>query len=266
MIVRSLIIPGLGHFRVHRPWRGLAFVLGYCLLFTLTGIIVNNHTDLAWLFILVPLLWLLHILSASDIMFFTDLHIKIFPLIGQAKEFVRFTFHGRRIYILTLILFQCIFINPPFLFGWWITGSVAHIFSIRSNSMEPNFPPFGIYLLDKAVYRQSPPQRGDVIVFDEPATSHRHMVKRIVATGGETVEIKDGDIWINGERTEIPGAENVRYFNRGPLGRKGKAVKVPEGYYYVLGDNSAVSLDSRIWGFVPREAIKGKGYPIWRPQ
>jgi signal peptidase I len=109
------------------------------------------------------------------------------------------------------------------------------------------------------------PKRGDVIVFLFPGDHKKDFIKRLIATGGETVEIKYGDIYINGQLIEDPVIKNVYYYNRGDYGMEGNPIQVPEGYYYVLGDNSGSSLDSRYWGFVPEEYIKGKAELIYWP-
>lgn len=111
----------------------------------------------------------------------------------------------------------------------------------------------------------SHPQRGDVIVFIFPEDPKRDFIKRLVAVGGETVEIKHGDIFVNGRQIELPVINNVYYYNRGQYGGPDQKVVVPNGYYFVLGDNSASSHDSRFWGFVPETSIVGKAEFIYWP-
>lgn len=109
------------------------------------------------------------------------------------------------------------------------------------------------------------PERGDVIVFIYPEDPKRDFIKRLIAKGGETVEIKDGDIYINGQLITDPVIKNLYHYNRGDFGSKGNPIKVPEGYYFVLGDNSSSSHDSRYWGFVPEKNIIGKAEFIYWP-
>lgn len=111
----------------------------------------------------------------------------------------------------------------------------------------------------------SEPERGDVVVFISPEEPNKDFIKRLIAKGGETVEIKDGDIYIDGKLVEIPVVDNIFYYNRGTFGMLGQKVKVPEGKYYVLGDNSASSNDSRFWGFVPESNVVGKAELIYWP-
>ncbi len=110
------------------------------------------------------------------------------------------------------------------------------------------------------------PHRGDVIVFIYPLDPKRDFIKRLIAVGGEIVEIKDGDIFINGKLIENPLIKNTFYYNYGNA-LPGQKIKVPEGHYFVLGDNSASSSDSRYWGFVPENNVVGKAALIyWPPQ
>lgn len=111
----------------------------------------------------------------------------------------------------------------------------------------------------------SKPQRGDIIVFIYPVDRKRDFIKRLVAFGGETLEIRDGDIFINGQLVEDPVIKNIYYYNRGDYGQLGQPVRVPEGYVFVLGDNSRSSSDSRYWGFVPEHNIIGKAEFIYWP-
>ena len=109
------------------------------------------------------------------------------------------------------------------------------------------------------------PRRGDVVVFVYPEDPKRDFIKRLIALGGETVEIKDGHIYINDELVHDPRLDMVYYYNQGPYGQEGRKIKVPEGSVYVLGDNSASSRDSRYWGFVPDENIVGRAEFIYWP-
>jgi len=111
----------------------------------------------------------------------------------------------------------------------------------------------------------SEPKRGDIIVFVYPEDRKRDFIKRLIALGGETVEIKEGDIFINDQLIMEPRIKNVFYYNSGPYGEEGKPIVVPEGYVFVLGDNSQSSHDSRYWGFVPVENIIGRAELIYWP-
>jgi signal peptidase I len=109
------------------------------------------------------------------------------------------------------------------------------------------------------------PRRGDVIVFRYPVTRDKDFIKRLIAFGGETVEIRGGKIWINGRMITDGPIANIRYYNYGQFGEAGRAVKVPPGHYFVMGDNSLSSHDSRFWGFVPEDFVIGKAEVLFWP-
>jgi len=138
-------------------------------------------------------------------------------------------------------------------------------YRIPSGSMRPMLQAGDRLLADKAIYEKSEPQRGDIIVFKYPQDPNRDFVERLIAFGGETLEIREGNIYVDGQLANDPRIKNRFYYNRGDYGQAGSPVKVPEGYYYVLGDDSASSHDSRFWGFVPQENLVGKIYKIYWP-
>ena len=109
------------------------------------------------------------------------------------------------------------------------------------------------------------PHRGDIIVFVYPVDPTKDFIKRLIAVGGETVEIKDGAIYINGRQITDPRIKRTYYYNRGDYGAEGQVVHVPPGYVFVMGDNSGSSYDSRYWSFVPESSIIGKAYIIFWP-
>lgn len=143
---------------------------------------------------------------------------------------------------------------------------LVQAFRIPSGSMRPTLMERDRIFVNKLIYRFKDPKRGDIVVFKYPEDEKTDFVKRLIALGGETVEIKDGDIYINGKLLEKPPIiKNIYYYNRGPYGEFDEKVKVPEGYYYVLGDNSESSKDSRYWGFVPKKNIIGRAFFIYWP-
>ncbi len=107
------------------------------------------------------------------------------------------------------------------------------------------------------------PKAGDIIVFKYPLNPKRDFIKRLIARGGETVELKDGDIFIDGKILELP--VDINYVNRGEHGKEGQKITVPAGHFYVLGDNSGNSKDSRYWGFVPEKYLVGRAFVIFWP-
>ncbi len=155
---------------------------------------------------------------------------------------------------------------------------VVQAFKIPSGSMIPTFSIGDRIFVNKFLYgaripflgvnlpavRQ--PKRGDIVVFISPETPKKDFVKRLIAVGGEMVEIKDGRILINGKVAEEPSSvRSIYYYNSGEYGREGQAIEVPKDSYFVLGDNSGSSRDSRYWGFVPKKNMLGKVIFIYWP-
>lgn len=159
-----------------------------------------------------------------------------------------------------------------------IRAFLVQAFKIPSGSMIPTFEIGDRIFVNKLVYGPRipftdirlpalrEPKRGDIIIFVSPETPKKDFVKRLIALEGETVEIRNGNIYINGKMSEGPASiRSNYYFNRGDYGKEGEVVTVPKGYYYALGDNSANSRDSRYWGFVPKKNLIGKAIFVYWP-
>ncbi len=155
---------------------------------------------------------------------------------------------------------------------------VVQAFKIPSGSMIPTFQVGDRIFVNKFIYGAKvpflninlpalrSPKRGDIIVFISPDTPQKDFVKRLIAVGGERVEIKDRRILINGKLVDEPySVRSLDYYNSGDYGREGQVIEVPKDSYFVLGDNSASSRDSRFWGFVPKKNLLGKVIFIYWP-
>lgn len=132
---------------------------------------------------------------------------------------------------------------------------VAEARYIPSGSMLPTLEIDDRLIIDKLGYRFTEPQRGDVVVFnptDELRKQYKDaFIKRIIGLPGETVEVRDGQVFINGEALKENYIAEEPQYNWGPD-------TVPEDSYLVLGDNRNNSYDSHYWGFVPRDHIIGR--------
>ncbi len=104
----------------------------------------------------------------------------------------------------------------------------------------------------------NPPQRGDIVVFHIADREGADLVKRVVGLPGETVEMRDGRVYVDGELLKERYLDAFDDSNEPPT-------LVPEGQYYVLGDNRAVSYDSRSMGPIPQEHIIGKAWVSYWP-
>lgn len=164
-----------------------------------------------------------------------------------------------------------------FIFAMLIRAFLVEPFKIPSGSMRMTLIEGDRLFVPKVIYGPlvpftkvrlpgfAKPKRGDVIVFRYPVTRDKDFIKRVIAFGGETVQIKDGKILVDGKVITEGAIARIHYYNMGTYGAEGKAVKVPDGNLFVMGDNSAASHDSRFWGFVPQELVVGKAECIFWP-
>lgn len=164
-----------------------------------------------------------------------------------------------------------------FILAMIIRTFVIQAFKIPTGSMRPTLLEGDLILVNKFIYgakvpfidlrlpRVREPKRGDVIVFIYPENPKKDFIKRLVGLPGETVEIKNGTVYINGNPLQGGLFSQRYYYNRGELLSEGKKIVVPENQFFVLGDNSASSQDSRYWGFVPHKNILGKALLIYWP-
>ena len=149
---------------------------------------------------------------------------------------------------------------------------VVQGYRIPSGSMETALLKGDFVLVNKLAYRSGEPKPGDIIIFDYPLNPSKTFIKRIVAGPGETVEIVNKTLSIDG-RIAVPPylvkhtdhlIHSPEYSNRDNFG----PFKVPPGHYFLMGDNRDNSRDSREWGFLERKYVKGKAFLIyfsWAP-
>jgi signal peptidase I len=154
----------------------------------------------------------------------------------------------------------------------FIRAFFVQAYKIPSGSMEPTLLvgdhllvlkcAYGIRipLVGKYLVEYSSPKRGDIIVFVYPRDPKKDFIKRVMALPGERVQIIGRTIYINGKPIRDPwGVWSENDLLRGNFG----PVTVPQGHYFVLGDNRDNSMDSRYWGFVPKSNILGKALIIY---
>ncbi len=147
-----------------------------------------------------------------------------------------------------------------------IRAFVVQAFKIPSGSMLPTLQVGDHILVNKFIYWFTEPKRGDIIVFRFPKDEGRDFIKRIIGLPGETVEIKNKQVYINGQPFEEPyiiHEDSLVYENpHSPRDNFGPVV-VPEGTFFMMGDNRDHSMDSRFWGFLEHSKIKGKAFIIY---
>ncbi len=166
-----------------------------------------------------------------------------------------------------------------FLLAMVIRTFVVQAFKIPTGSMRMTLLEGDLILVNKFIYgakvpftnhrlpalRQ--PRRGDVVVFIYPEDKKKDFIKRLAGLPGETIEIKGGSIYVNDKPASEPIFNQIYYYNRGEFAPEGQKIRVPADSYFVLGDNSVSSKDSRYWGFVPKDYLLGQALVVyWPPQ
>ena len=160
-----------------------------------------------------------------------------------------------------------------------IRAFVVQAFTIPSGSMMDTLLVGDYILVNKFLYGPEipftdahlpglrSPSRGDIIVFKYPNDETRDFIKRIIAVGGETVQIKDNRAYVDGKALDEPYVRPGSVSTT-PAGHCGylygcDPIVVPPGAFFVMGDNRDNSQDSRYWGFVKAEKIRGKAFLIY---
>src|SRR4051812_32372098 len=183
----------------------------------------------------------------------------------------------------------------PFLLFFSATATLVQAYVIPTGSMEDTLLIGDHLLVDKLAYAPSGPiskyilpyedvKRGDIIVFRYPVDIKQTFVKRVMGVPGDHIRLENKEVYLNGHklvepykihkteyidsyRDNFPSQPNFPQYERGQAmlesNVKNGEVIVPPGYYFAMGDNRDSSLDSRFWGFVPRENIIGKPLIIY---
>jgi signal peptidase I len=158
-----------------------------------------------------------------------------------------------------------------------IRSFVVQAFKIPSGSMIPTLAIGDHILVNKFVYGVrlpylrteilpvSQPRRGDVVVFIYPQDEDKDFIKRVIGVAGDTVEVRDKRVIVNGEPAGDPFARFDSHEQDRTLSPRDNfgPFTVPAGYIFVMGDNRDHSYDSRFWGPVALDKVKGKAFLIY---
>jgi signal peptidase I len=144
--------------------------------------------------------------------------------------------------------------------AFFIRYFIVELYLVDGPSMRPTLQSQERLVVNKFIYRFRSPERGEVLVFRYPKDPSRDFIKRVIAVPGDTIEIKDGRVFVNQQLMNEP---YILSKTRGdyPL------ATVPAGHIFVMGDNRNNSEDSRFAdvGFVPYELVKGKAVLVFWP-
>ena len=148
--------------------------------------------------------------------------------------------------------------------GLLFRAFVLQPFLVDGSSMEPNFHNRQFILVDRLTYHFQTPDRGEVIIFKFPKNPQSDYIKRIIGLPGDTIDIKDNQVYVNNQQI------NENYLDNGettiaPAGAITFTKTVGQDEYFVMGDNRNNSSDSRDWGLVPKANIIGRAWFVAYP-
>jgi len=142
-----------------------------------------------------------------------------------------------------------------------IRTTVVEAFFIPSKSMEPTLQVGDRVLGNKFWFWFTAPHRQEIVIFSPPASAElaaEALIKRVIAVEGDVVEVRAGQVFVNGKAVVEPYVKERPQYPLGPT-------RVPQGMLFVLGDNRNESYDSHVWGFVPQSNLKAKAFVRYWP-
>ena len=259
-VMFSTAFIGLGQVYVGRWKRAIVLLLVY-ILYTIGVVTFILHPSVKMEFYS----WVGIIYIGYTIFVLLDAYLcaKKFNLKHQVKPSVSWV---RRIILSVAIISFLAIINVQILVSKCIYNYMVEPLVVPAVHMDPTLVEGDHVFIDKMIYHRSEPQRGDVVVFIDPKNLKKHYIKRIVGLPQEIVKIREGKLIVNERVISTPTIfKSLQYTNKGTYGQADKKVKVANSAYFLLGDNSEESYDSRIFGSIPKEYIVGKIYKVYYP-
>jgi len=262
----SILVTGLGHVYNGQAKRGIRL---YCILW-----LIGLATAIIMVAVPTPAnIVLMTMAMAIGFAFYLYVIIDSIRTARKIDDTYHLTAYNRW-YIYVAVVVLSVFVAPSDA----LRGMVVRAYTIPSGTMLPALQIGDRILVDKLTYgirnpigqgyltHYAKPKRGDVVVFIYPVDRSKNFIKRVIAVGGDNVEIRDKKVFINDNQIEdahayFPQKEanqnNVQLRdNYGPK-------RVPMDHYFVLGDHRDRSYDSRFWGFVPFRDVEGKVAAIY---
>lgn len=162
------------------------------------------------------------------------------------------------------ILFLIAMIALIFGLSWALREFVFGAYEVPSGSMEKTIMTNDMVFAEKISKHFRAPMRGDIVTFDDPVNNGRILIKRVIATEGQTVDIRNNCLYVDDVEQEEP------YVNGLPTTTLSRSkitfpYKVPEGCVWVMGDNRTNSSDSRSFGAIPVDSIIGRALFVYWP-
>lgn len=157
----------------------------------------------------------------------------------------------RRRSVHSTVIETLLIVAAAFAIAMLVQTFMFRITGILQRSMEPTIYPGDRIVVNCLTYHFREPERGDIVVVRDPEDPKKDIIKRVIAVGGETIELLDGILYIDGELVDEPYVVNEDVI-------RGQAkITIPEDYVYIMGDNRPASGDSRGFGTVAEDDIIG---------
>lgn len=161
------------------------------------------------------------------------------------------------------VIFWLLFLLFGIPLGFAIIFTLIYLFigspvKISGNAMNPNYTNGQYYMTNKTIYRSSAPQTGDVVILMNPKNKDQDLIKRVIGLPGDQVSIRNGAVYINGQRLQESYLSPGTYTKGGEFLNESFTIIVPQDSYFVLGDNRDHSSDSRNLGFISKQNIISK--------
>ncbi len=244
---------GLGHVYAGEARKGILLFLGQGILFIILGLLL----------IASPLVILILFIGCA-VGYFIFCLLNAIKIAQQNKaEYQLKKFNRWYIYLAYWVVASLI-IQPIFAAGF--KEHVIQAYKIPAGSMLPTLQIGDMILANKTIYNFQEPKRGDVVVFEFPKDPSIDYIKRIVAIGGDTVEIINKKLYLNGvqqKEISVINTSNKMFSSTvNPRDNLGP-ITVPQNAIFLLGDNRDNSYDSRFWGPVNQNKIKGKAICLY---
>jgi signal peptidase I len=253
-IVLTVFLPGLGHIYCGKMMQGLAiYFISIVISFACAFIFISpfiKYGAYAGIFII----FLFYILM----MFHAARTARIAGIHYELKTYNKWSVYLAMFLILGLVIGA--------VKSYIEKINIAESYKVSAKSMQPTLLTGDHFLVNKYIYKTNQPQRGDIVVFVDPSDPSKYFIKRVVGLGGDTVEIRNKHLFINGQKyseTYILNAETEIYPSNTMLRDNYGPIEVPQNNYFVLGDNRDEGYDSLFRGFVDRAKIKGKAISIY---
>lgn len=159
------------------------------------------------------------------------------------------------------LLETAVMVALAFLLAQGIKTFVVQPFVIPTGSMEPTIMIGDRVLAEKLSYRFDAPEPGHIVVFDDPSGIYPQLIKRVVAVGGQTIDVRDGRVYID----DMPLDEPYVHDAMTELATLQLPLTIPNDQIWLMGDNRPNSQDSRVFGPQPVSMVKGRAFGIYWP-